>query len=96
MITRRSTDSPGAGEGGMHHSGGSGLAAEPGRVGGATDPCTPATALPWDPYEVWLRRVKEPRERIARTRAQERRAIEPPVPADLSDTARLRILSQLP
>ena len=97
MITRRKTDSPGVGEGGMHHSSGSTGAAEPGRESGMADLRTPATvALPWDPYEVWLTRVKEPRERIARKRSQESRAIEPPAPADLSDTARLRILSQAP
>ena len=95
MITRRKTDSPGVGEGGMHHSGGTTGSAELAR--GATDPRTPAAAaLPWDPYQVWLTRVKEPRERIARTRSQESRAIEPPAPADLSDTARLRIISQSP
>ena len=96
MITRRSTDSPGAREGGMHHSGDSSRASEPGRGAGTTDPRTPAAPLPWDPYQVWLTRVKEPRERIARTRSQGFRAIEPPAPADLSDTARLRILSQIP
>lgn len=81
----------------MHHSGGSTSAAEHGRGKAMTDLRSPATAaLPWDPYEVWLTRVKEPRERIARTRNPERRALEPPVIADLSDTARLRILSQVP
>ena len=27
---------------------------------------TPTAAAPWDPYEVWLTRVKQPRERSAR------------------------------
>jgi len=27
---------------------------------------TPTAAAPWDPYEVWLTRVKEPRERSVR------------------------------
>ena len=97
MITRRNTDSPGAGEGGMHHPGGSTGVAESGPGSGSTGLRTPpAVALPWDPYEVWLTRVKEPRERSARTRSQERHALDRPVPADLGDTARLRILSQAP
>ncbi len=47
----------------------------------------------WDPYEVWLTRVKEPREQVARQRDQDVSEVLTQPPADTSDTARLRALS---
>lgn len=45
----------------------------------------------WDPYEVWLNRVKKPRDGVASAAA----VVVPPmkVAVDLSETARLRTLS---
>lgn len=97
MSARRKTDSPGAREGGMHHSGGLAGIPDEGAGNAPADARTPAaTTQSWDPYQVWLTRVKEPRERSARTRMLERGAIESAVPADLGDTARLRTLSPAP
>jgi len=42
----------------------------------------------WDPYEVWLNRVKKPRDEQALT-TQTTQVVSP----DLSDTARLRALT---
>ncbi len=47
----------------------------------------------WDPYEVWLTRVKEPREQVARQRDQGPVDVHSERPVDTSDTARLRALS---
>ena len=48
----------------------------------------------WDPYEVWLNRVKKPRDGVA-SAAMAAAVVVPPmkVAADLSETARLRTLS---
>lgn len=54
---------------------------------------TPIVESSWDPYQVWLTRVKQPREQSARTRRQARGTVEPPPAADLSETARLRALT---
>lgn len=52
----------------------------------------PIVDTSWDPYQVWLTRVKQPRELSARR--QSRPAIAQPVKAtDLSETARLRTLT---
>jgi len=53
----------------------------------------PIVDTSWDPYQVWLTRVKQPREQSARTRRQARGVAEQPPAADLSDTARLRTLT---
>ena len=45
----------------------------------------------WDPYEVWLTRVKQPRDRRALRKSCI--ATPPSSSADTSDTARLRALS---
>jgi len=47
----------------------------------------------WDPYEVWLTRVKQPRDRRALLKPRV-----PPTPAsqDTSDTGRFRALSPAP
>jgi hypothetical protein len=50
----------------------------------------PVAGASWDPYEVWLTRVKQPRDRIAKRAA---RSVPPAAQVDTSDTARLRILS---
>jgi hypothetical protein len=52
----------------------------------------PVVEASWDPYQVWLTRVKQPREHSARLRKRERQVDHPPVSADTSDTARLRAL----
>ena len=54
---------------------------------------TPIIDASWDPYQVWLTRVKQPREQSARTRRQARAVAEQPSAPDLSDTARLRTLT---
>ena len=53
----------------------------------------PIVDTSWDPYQVWLTRVKQPREQSARTRRQARGLAEPPTAADISETARLRALT---
>jgi len=48
----------------------------------------------WDPYQVWLTRVKQPRElQQAHKRRQERVVAESTDSPDISDTARLRALT---
>lgn len=64
----------------------------PGEAPAATSPAL-SIGTSWDPYEVWLTRVKQPRDRSARQGTAERAEVEPPVPTDLSDTARLRALT---
>jgi hypothetical protein len=51
------------------------------------DSATPNGAA-WDPYEVWLNRVKKPRDQRVTPTAAPPRASAP----DLSDTARMRVL----
>lgn len=50
----------------------------------------PIASASWDPYDVWLTRVKQPRDRSAKRAA---RPVPPSAQVDTSDTARLRILS---
>jgi len=65
------------------------------RDAAVVDAETPAPIVDtsWDPYQVWLTRVKQPREQSARTRRQARAAAEPLPDPDLSETARLRTLT---
>ncbi len=54
----------------------------------------PVVQASWDPYQVWLTRVKQPREQSARRHFPQ--APEPhdvPIVTELSETARLRALS---
>jgi hypothetical protein len=53
----------------------------------------PIVETSWDPYQVWLTRVKQPREQSARKRRQARGVTEQPPVSDLSETARLRALT---
>ena len=53
----------------------------------------PIVETSWDPYQVWLTRVKQPREQSARTRRQARSGAEQVPAPDLSETARLRTLT---
>jgi hypothetical protein len=46
----------------------------------------PVVATSWDPYQVWLTRVKQPRDQYSRMRRQERRTLEHPV-TEYSDEA---------
>jgi len=56
---------------------------------------SPAADASWDPYQVWLTRVKQPREQSARRRSRPV-TVEPAGTVDLSETARLRALSIQP
>lgn len=47
----------------------------------------------WDPYQVWLTRVKQPREQSAQRRLPPAAPVDAPIVTDLSETARLRTLS---
>ena len=58
----------------------------------AAEGSAPVVADSWDPYQVWLTRVKQPREHSARLRKQERPAEHMPASVNTSDTARLRAL----
>jgi hypothetical protein len=58
----------------------------------AAESSAPVVEASWDPYQVWLTRVKQPREHSARLRKRERQVDHAPVSADTSDTARLRAL----
>lgn len=62
----------------------------------ATVPASNATQS-WDPYDVWLNRVKRPRDgrRVAAqpTPSQAAPAAALRLPADLSETARMRALT---
>ena len=62
----------------------------------AAESSAPVVAASWDPYQVWLTRVKQPREQSVRIRKQPRQVDRPPVSADTSDTARLRALHSVP
>ena len=53
----------------------------------------PIVESSWDPYEVWLTRVKQPREQSARKQRQERVVAEQPSAPELTETARLRTLT---
>ena len=52
----------------------------------------PIVDTSWDPYQVWLTRVKQPREQSAHKRRQARDPVEQPPAPDLSETTRLRTL----
>ena len=77
MDNRRKTDSQGSGESGMHYS----------------DTPVDGKAAAWDPYQVWLTRVKQPRDQTTRMRKLERQGRQPQLPTDTSETARLRALT---
>ena len=49
----------------------------------------------WDPYQVWLTRVQQPREEVAGRKARSV-PLDSAQVTDLSETARLRALSALP
>ena len=53
----------------------------------------PIVEASWDPYQVWLTRVKQPREQSAHTRRQARGVADQSSAPDLSETARLRTLT---
>jgi hypothetical protein len=54
----------------------------------------PIVEAAWDPYQVWLTRVKQPREESVQRRSPPPQASDHvPVVVDLSETARLRALS---
>lgn len=58
----------------------------------AAEAQAPIVDTSWDPYQVWLTRVKQPRDLSARRQA--RPVIAQPAKAtDLSETARLRTLT---
>jgi hypothetical protein len=62
--------------------------------GGEQDARSAAQAAAWDPYEVWLTRVKQPRDRRARSLVKPR-ATPASSAVDTSDTARLRALAPI-
>jgi len=53
----------------------------------------PIVDTSWDPYQVWLTRVKQPRELSARTRRQANAVPGQASAPNLSETARLRTLT---
>ena len=60
----------------------------------AAESQAPVVEQSWDPYQVWLTRVKQPREQSARKRKQPRAVAEQsPAAPDVSDAARLRALT---
>ena len=59
----------------------------------ASETQAPVVEASWDPYQVWLTRVKQPREQSARTRRRARGVADQPSAPDLSETARLRALT---
>jgi hypothetical protein len=59
----------------------------------SAEPQAPIVEASWDPYQVWLTRVKQPREQSARTRRQARDVADQSSTTDLSETARLRTLT---
>jgi hypothetical protein len=98
MSNRRKTDSVGTREGDSLHGE---VAVERNEgLGVATPPdsgAAPVGDSSWDPYQVWLTRVKRPREQSMRTERREPVVSVPPSPSpDLSDTARMRILTLAP
>lgn len=60
---------------------------------GSMEVQAPIVETSWDPYDVWLTRVKQPREQSVRVRPQARAEDEQPSTPDLSETARLRTLT---
>jgi hypothetical protein len=64
-------------------------------IGPARDDLAATPTSSWDPYQVWLTRVKEPRERSTRSRAWDVHAPKAPPSPDTSDTARLRALAPI-
>jgi hypothetical protein len=67
-------------------------AAGGGMAANAPGGSVPVVEASWDPYEVWLTRVKQPREQSAR-RLGATAPHDAPIVTDLSETARLRALS---
>lgn len=59
----------------------------------AAETQAPIVDSSWDPYQVWLTRVKQPREQSARTRRMARGVADQSPTPDLSETARLRALT---
>lgn len=53
----------------------------------------PAVESSWDPYQVWLTRVKQPRDQSTRTRGLARSVANQSSAPDISETARLRALT---
>jgi hypothetical protein len=64
------------------------------RIADSPDAADGRPLLGWDPYQVWLTRVQQPREQNARRRSRPT-VVEPTSTTDLSETARLRTLSAL-
>jgi len=64
------------------------------RVADSPDGGDGKSLLGWDPYQVWLTRVQQPREQTARRRPRQT-AGDTTSSTDLSETARLRTLSAL-
>jgi hypothetical protein len=64
------------------------------RIADAPDAGDSSPLLGWDPYQVWLTRVQQPREQKARRRSRPK-VVEPTSTTDLSETARLRTLTAL-
>jgi hypothetical protein len=59
----------------------------------AAETLAPIVETSWDPYQVWLTRVKQPREQSARKRRQVRGAAEQAPAEESSETARLGTLT---
>ena len=59
----------------------------------STESQAPIVEASWDPYQVWLTRVKQPREQSARRQPRARAIVEQAPAPDLSETARLRTLT---
>jgi len=49
----------------------------------------------WDPYQVWLTRVKEPRDRLSRSHSRDGHLPTSSSNPDISDTARMRALAPI-
>jgi hypothetical protein len=81
------------GEGGLSslHSGGT--ARGEGAESVAPESQAPIVETSWDPYQVWLTRVQQPREQSAHKQRQARAAAEQLSATNLSETARLRALT---
>ena len=81
------------GEGGSSSLQSSDAAGRDGADAVAAETQSPIVDTSWDPYQVWLTRVKQPREQSARTRRPVRSVADQPAAPDLSETARLRALT---
>ncbi len=66
------------------------------RAEGAVRPGHDAKPTPsWDPYQVWLTRVKEPRDRHSRSHSRDGHLPTSSTSPDISDTARMRALAPI-